>query len=64
MKWLALVDQLLYGQQPNLTGVLQRQSNFVIRLGRKEERHDGTSSMFSLPKNVQRACPLNKTCFY
>ena len=25
MKWLAVVNQLLHGQQPNLTGVLQRQ---------------------------------------
>jgi hypothetical protein len=31
MKWLALVNQLLHGQQPTLTGVLQRQPNCVIR---------------------------------
>ena len=26
MKWLVLVNQLLHGQQPNLTGVLHRQA--------------------------------------
>jgi len=31
MNWLVLVNQLLQGQQPNLTGVLQRQPNCVIR---------------------------------
>jgi len=31
MIWLALVNQLLHGQQPNLTGLLQMQPNFVIR---------------------------------
>ena len=32
MIWLALVNQLLHGQQPNLTDVLQRQANCVRRL--------------------------------
>jgi len=31
MKWLALVDQLLHVQQPNLTGVLQR--SLIVLLG-------------------------------
>ena len=31
MKWLALVNQLLHGQQHNLRAVLQRQSICIIR---------------------------------
>jgi len=31
MKWLALVKQLLHGQQHNLRGVLQRQPICIIR---------------------------------
>jgi len=30
MKWLALVNQLLHGQQPNLTSVLQRKRFHLI----------------------------------
>jgi len=32
MKWVKLSDLSLQGQQPKLTGVLQRQPNFVINL--------------------------------